>query len=299
MKSLTLTGGPKLAHRRSVHEQDRLRLSSPDTSVVEVLEDDVQVAVGGGERRRELVGVTGPGRGAAEVDRAQRRRGARSGDEVQVEPWSSDQANPMGSAVKLVLFSARRHRSVTEAARLGGVDGHVGPVERPIAQVPSSCLTMLAGKFQEAPPLAERNSTSARPRSGRRWPGARLKASRTGRPHRRSRRPPTGRRRHPSSGGPGEAGAVKLSGASSVAQWGRRPGSSRRRMPRRPAGSRSGRQATPRASLGLTATENSFWPWPRPRNAASLWLVHSWLTRTSVPSTSLQPLVPDTNGPST
>ena len=52
-----------------------------------------------------------------------------------------------------------------------------GLSSRPIAPVPSSCLRMLAGKFHDAPPLAERNSTSALAALGTSLAGgARLKA---------------------------------------------------------------------------------------------------------------------------
>jgi hypothetical protein len=52
-----------------------------------------------------------------------------------------------------------------------------GLSSRPIAPVPSSCLTTLAGKLQDAPPLAERNRTRALAKlSTSLAGGARLKA---------------------------------------------------------------------------------------------------------------------------
>src|SRR6266508_4598821 len=53
-----------------------------------------------------------------------------------------------------------------------------------------------------------------------------------------------------------------------------------------------------RGLRGLTATLVSFWPWPRPKNPAALWLVHSWLARTLVPPSG-QPPLPVAEGPGT
>jgi hypothetical protein len=115
-----------------LHEQDLVAVVVARHGVVEVLEDHIEVAVGGGEGLRELVGVTGSGRGAAEVDRAQRRRGAAdAGDQVPgravvVGPGEADR---VGGEVGVVLGPADMD-PVPEPAGLGGVDGHIRLVEQ-------------------------------------------------------------------------------------------------------------------------------------------------------------------------